>query len=149
MNIIDMECIAEIQSEILFASEKAKEDRYALKEVNMDKFLDAILTLQKIIATQSEMSDKLADMLRTQVYRIDKDDFSSFEPLLKKLIRIYENLYIKIRNNTSIYSGVKTNMISFRNSVDNLKEVFNDINVSIQLNEDQEYLSLVNRINSF
>lgn len=92
--------------------------------------------------------DKLYDLLHTSFPTLIKEDYAEIAGLYRILIRNLVGLYNAYRK-SSFYSGIKTDLKSFKNSIDDLQEMFNDMKTFIvDLPQNDDYKSLINTINS-
>lgn len=122
-----------------------------LKKIDsIDSFLDKILYVRRIIEEATARVDKVYDSMYSFAPQINysiwnemglKKEYSS---LLKSLVQLYNTC-----RKCAIYSGIKTIVSEYKNSMDSLKELYNDIEVfRIQLPSDKEYKHLISRINA-
>lgn len=141
-----MSCVEIIKENICKVQSESDSTRVSV-EKSIDRYLDLILDFRKNIDGMTKHTDELTELLLSSFEKVDKDDFIQFKQQLHTLIERQTSLYRTIRN-SKIYSGVKTSVKEFHYSIDNLIEVYSDLNTfKVRLPENDRFNSLLNAIN--
>lgn len=140
-----MTCVDTIKEKIYTIKKENRANETLVTSV-MDDILDTILNIQKILEIQYNNMDALTDCLITITPTINFEEYNSLKSSLKNLNKGLTNTYIHIRKSPTIYSGVRSYLENYRNSLDSLKEATNDLEVISKLKNDQEYKDLINQL---
>ena len=137
-------CIDNVKTKI--ETVKIKADNSIIDEEKMNKHLDTILLVKKIVDEMVIDIDNLVDDLYEFSSIASIEDYLEIKPLLENLRIVSSKIYQNIRKSV-LYSGVKSSMKEFCSSIDSIEEIICDIDMYISLSDDEEYKTLVNKIN--
>lgn len=141
-----MSCVEIIKESICKVQLESDNTRLSV-EKSINRYLDLILDFKKDIDEMTKLTDELTELLLSSFEKVDKDDFLQFKQQLRILIEKQTSLYRTIRN-SKIYQGVKTSVREFHYSIDNLIEVYSDLDTfKVRLPEDERFNSLLTAIN--
>lgn len=140
-------CVDEIKKEIATVQTES-ESMLGKVSVDTDAFLDAILEAQHDIKEITRLSDGLYNLMFDYFNRLSKSDIELVNDDLLFTLDNLDKLYIRfLRSN--FYSGIKTDLKAMRHSIDNVKEINNDLKVfKVQLPADQQYKSIIEQLNT-
>lgn len=139
--------VDEIKKEIATVQTES-ESMLGKVSVDTDAFLDAILEAQHDIKEITRLSDGLYNLMFDYFNRLSKSDIELVNDDLLFTLDNLDKLYIRfLRSN--FYSGIKTDLKVMRHSIDNVKEINNDLKVfKVQLPADQQYKSIIEQLNT-
>jgi hypothetical protein len=140
-------CIDLIKENIIAVQEESATNKFIVDR-SVDKYLDTILDIQKGIREISKSTDELYKLIHSCFSSLTTEDYFEIKENFKTLIRNLTLLYTKFRN-SKFYSGIKTDLKTFRNSIDDLKEIDNDLETFVvNLPKNEKYINLVSDINA-
>lgn len=139
-------CIDLIKTNIIAVQEESASNSSTVEQ-SVDKYLDMVLDIQKGIRQITKSSDDLYELIHSSFSCLTSEDYSQISGIFKELIKNLTLLYTKYRK-SNFYSGIKTDLKVFRNSVDDLKEIGNDIEVFIVSLENKKYTNVIRDINA-
>jgi RNA processing factor Prp31 len=137
-------CVEVIKDNIVAIQTESAMNKKAMDKA-IDTYLDIILDIQKNIRSLNKSITELYDLIHDNFSQLTKEDYSQ---MYKKLIRNLIGLYTTYRT-SHFYSGIKTDLKNFKNGIDDLQEIGNDIRIFIvSLPQNNDYRNLVGLINS-
>lgn len=140
-------CIAAIKDNIVAVQTESAINKKAM-DGTMNTYLDIILDIQKNIRSLNKSIAELYDLIHDNFSQLTKEDYSQIADMYKKLIRNLIGLYTAYRT-SDFYSGIKTDLKKFKNSIDDLQEMGHDMKVFVvSLPQNNDYRNLVGLINS-
>lgn len=140
-------CVEVIKDNIVAIQTESAMNKKAMDKA-IDTYLDIILDIQKNIRSLNKSIAELYDLIHDNFSQLTKEDYSQIADMYKKLIRNLIGLYTTYRT-SHFYSGIKTDLKNFKNGIDDLQEIGNDIRVFIvSLPQNNDYRNLVGLINS-
>ncbi|WP_455664026.1 hypothetical protein [Phocaeicola sp.] len=113
----------------------------------MDDFLDFVLELTKDFKELRGHIDAVWTLLHDNFQSLRDEDIHQFWEDLKDTIDRLNKLYVLARG-SKFYSGYKLELARLRDSIDNLKEMCNDLSVyKLELPKNENYKLIVNQLN--
>lgn len=114
---------------------------------NMDDFLDFVLELTKDFKGLRGQIDAVWTLLHDNFQSLRNEDIHQFGDDLKDTIDRLNKLYVLARG-SRFYGGCKSELLRLRDSIDNLKEMYNDLSIyKLKLPENENYKSIVSQLN--
>lgn len=139
------ECIDDIRVKI--ESIKRKTDDSIIDEKAVNAFLDAILHVSKPVKESAKDVNEMLSLMYDYFNYENQDDFKIIKQSLDDLYSTLIRFYTVIRK-SSAYPLIKSCVEEYRNSVSELKEFIDDMNLFvIDLPNDEEHRHLVGKIN--
>ena len=144
-----IECIDDIKTRI--ETVKNKTDVSAIDDSKIDKYLDAVLDVKRVIDEIAGDLDRLVDDMYAFVSNLPLHDEIETQTQtierLKNLCATASKFYAQVRK-SKYYPGVKTSAEMYSLSVQGLKELTADLDLfMIKLPNDVEYTILSEKIN--
>lgn len=140
-----MSCV-EIIKENICKVQSESDNAIVSVEKSINRYLDLILDVKKNIDDLTKLTDDLTDLIHSSFGKLDENDFIQFKQQLSTLINRLTGLYRTIRNSKT-YTGVKTSVKEFHYSIDNLIEVYTDLDTfKVRLPKDEEFNKLLTEI---
>ncbi|WP_321437316.1 hypothetical protein [uncultured Bacteroides sp.] len=140
-------CIDLIKNNIIAVQAESANNKKVVDQ-SVDKYLDIILDIQKGIREITKSTDELYELIHSCFSSLTTEDYFEIKGIYKTLINNLTLLYTKYRK-SDFYSGIKTDLMIFRNSIDDLKEIDNDLETFVvDLPKNEKYINLVSDINA-
>lgn len=140
-------CVEVIKDNIVAIQAESAINRKAIDKA-VDTYLDIILDIQKDIRGLNRSMAELYEFIHKNFSQLTKEDYSQIAGMYKKLVRNLIGLYNAYRK-SDFYPGIKTDLKDFRNSIDDLQEMRNNMEVFIvELPQNADYKNLAGLINS-
>lgn len=140
-------CVEVIKDNIVAVQTESVINKKAMDKA-IDTYLDIILDIQKNIRSLNKSIAELYDLIHDNFSQLTKEDYSQIADMYKKLIRSLFGLYTAYRT-SGFYSGIKTDLRDFKNSIDDLQEIGNDMKIFIvSLPQNKDYRNLAGLINN-
>lgn len=118
------------------------------KTLNRATYPDIVLEIQSDIKGMNSSICELYEKLYSSFSSMTKEDYFQIESPYRKLIKSLVELYNSYRR-SSFYSGVKTDLKTFKASIEDLQEMKNDMQVFIaSIPQNNRYGKLIDEINS-
>ena len=125
---------------------KNKTDNSIFDETKINKFLDDILYVKKMVDEITSDIDILVDDLYRFLSNASRVECLEVKPKLDSLFATVVKIYTRIRR-SDLYSGVKSSVEEYYSSMQYLKEFICDMDTSIKLSNDEEFIKLMNTVN--
>jgi len=140
-------CIEEIKEEI---NAVHHESTCMIKNVSsdIDSFLDTILKIQSDICELNSLNDRLYKIIYDNYNSMSSLDVAYIKEDLKRTMTNLDELYIRLKK-SKFYSGIKTHLKDLRESIDDIKEIYNDLVVfKVELPDNNHFNTISEKLNS-
>lgn len=139
---MEVTCVDYIKEHITLVQKESEVKPLSIEQAT-NKYLDAINDRQIKISKLTELTENLAELLYEHFPCLDETAFMEFKEPLRLLLSSL-NRSLGIIRQSSYYPGLKAVTKEFRYSIDNLTEMFTDLEMfKDTLPKDKEYISLI------
>lgn len=137
-----MSAIEIIKEEISAVKNSPALKERMLPEKAINNFLDKINERNELFTSLENSLCQLVEKLRNVVPVITENDFSTFSDEAKITLRLLNTTYASLRRNNELYRCHKSKLKQLKEGIDDFKESIEDIGMSIELRNSDDYKKL-------
>ena len=137
-------CIVEIKAS--YTQVMSQTEQVVEQSVDMDRFLDTINELKKLLEGVIDDTNNLIELVRAHFTEITVPEavelLTLSEPIQKKMLQLYLNLL-----RSTYHNGLKTTVEKYRQSMSDFDELCQDMRTfNIELAQDASFQNTLNKV---